>query len=399
MVALGGGHTEQLDEATAALAMCIRGAMTRLATEIPRTTNYFRSQHGGSAPKKVYLAGGGAYLPYTKEFLEEKLKLPVEYFNPLPAITVDPAVDAERLSSEAHTIGELIGLGLRCRGKSRLNIDLVPAKVGEARAAEKRRPFFVAAAVLLVAGALAGGFFKSQAAKRAELEADEMQRIANELQGPARGIDLQLQKEARLKEIAALYTDAEVSRVFWIDVYRELSAAFASEFVWFTDLEPVASYDPFAEDPMDTMKSLITNDFPDLSLGDPALKDVKLKSDPIPRMPNRFNAGAPAPGPVYAKANALHIRGFWLNSSSNRRGQNVVYDLLERLQENASEGHSHFKFSMSKAPAEGQWGATAEEVELENSQLVPKIDAAPKEGEYASAFELVLPLNHPIEYR
>ncbi|HSP42255.1 MAG TPA: pilus assembly protein PilM, partial [Luteolibacter sp.] len=58
LVALGGGHTEQLEEAVAALAMVIRNALSRLPAEIARTTNYFRSQHGGSAPRRVLLAGG-----------------------------------------------------------------------------------------------------------------------------------------------------------------------------------------------------------------------------------------------------------------------------------------------------------------------------------------------------
>jgi type IV pilus assembly protein PilM len=77
LVALGGGHTEGLDESIAALAMVIRNALTRLPAQIAQTTNYFRSQHGGSAPQKVLLAGGGANLPYTLEFFSEKLNLPV----------------------------------------------------------------------------------------------------------------------------------------------------------------------------------------------------------------------------------------------------------------------------------------------------------------------------------
>ena len=101
LVALGGGHTEQLDETTAALAMTIRNTLGRLPAEIARTTNYYRSQHGGNAPKMVILAGGGANLPYTKEFFEEKLHLPVEFFNPVGAISVGKNVDTDKLGREA----------------------------------------------------------------------------------------------------------------------------------------------------------------------------------------------------------------------------------------------------------------------------------------------------------
>ena len=117
LVALGGGHTEQMDEAVAALAMVIRNALTRLPAEIARTTNYYRSQHAGSAPRRVLLAGGGANLPYTLEFFQEKLNLPVEYFNPVRNVTIGKGVDAAVIQREGHLMGELVGLGLRGVGK------------------------------------------------------------------------------------------------------------------------------------------------------------------------------------------------------------------------------------------------------------------------------------------
>ena len=76
MLLIGGGAVILV----AALAMVIRNALTRLPSEIARTTNYYRSQHGGNAPKRVYLCGGGANLPYTLEFFEEKLNLLISIF-------------------------------------------------------------------------------------------------------------------------------------------------------------------------------------------------------------------------------------------------------------------------------------------------------------------------------
>ena len=102
MVSLGGGHTEQLDEAAAQLATVIRNALNRLPAEVARTNNYYRSQHDGTAPTKVYLAGGGANLPYLSEFLEEKLRVPIELFNPLQRVSVGKAIDVEQLGLEAH---------------------------------------------------------------------------------------------------------------------------------------------------------------------------------------------------------------------------------------------------------------------------------------------------------
>lgn len=63
LVSMSNGQTEGLDPATANLATVIRTAMTRLASEIQRTTNHYRAQMSGSAPVKAYLCGGGASCP------------------------------------------------------------------------------------------------------------------------------------------------------------------------------------------------------------------------------------------------------------------------------------------------------------------------------------------------
>ncbi|MCU0795503.1 MAG: type IV pilus assembly protein PilM [Akkermansiaceae bacterium] len=383
MVALGGGHTGQLDEATAALAMCIRNAMTRLATEIPRTTNYYRSQHSGNAPKHVFLAGGGANLPYAKEFFEEKLRLPVQYFNPLPAISVGKGVDVERVSKEAHLMGELIGLGLRGAGKSKLNVDLVPAKVGEARAAEKRKPFLIAGAAILILGAAAGSFFKSQAAKTAADQAKEAQAQLDQLNSLSRPISSQVKKRDELKAIASTYLQADDSRIFWIDALSELSEAFSSDAVWITDFDPVANYNPFDEKAPG--KSVVKADFVSTAFGTPCLENLMTKV-PVEGRPRR---GEPTEREVPAKINAIRIKGFWLNKAG--ASANTVFGLLDRLGENIKGGNSHFTFTVK--------GANGENVTLEKTKLAPRVEADPAEGEFAAPFELVIPLAQPIPYR
>ena len=379
MVSLGSGHTQQLDEATAALATCIRNAMNRLAMEVPRTTNYFRSQHGGHAPKRVFLAGGGANLPYAKEFFEEKLKLPIEYFNPLPAIAVDPGVDTERLSKEAHKMGQLIGLGLRSIGKTRINIDLVPSKVGEARAAERKRPWFIAAAAAVMLGAGLFCLFKVQAAGKAEERTANQASQVDKLRQPASAIQRLVNKEEKAKEIAQIYTGADRERVFWVDLYRELNQAFASEYVWITDFEPVAMYEPTNEEI--TGKAIIGKNFLRGSYGQSFVEQIKMKKEKNPRA--RRNTVEEVAAPI----NAIHLKGFWLQNPSQ---QNVVFELLENLRENAEAGNSHFTF-------EDQEGD--ESRELEERQVCRVLNSVPEPGEFAAPFEIYLPLAEPYSYQ
>lgn len=383
MVSLGSGHTQQLDEATAALATCIRNAMNRLAMEVPRTTNYFRSQHGGSAPKRVFLAGGGANLPYAKEFFEEKLKLPIEYFNPLPAITVSESVDTERLSKEAHKMGQLIGLGLRSIGKTEVNIDLVPSKVGEARAAERRRPWFIAAAVCVILGAGLFCLFKLQAASKAEDRAAALEAQVDELSKPASSIRQLVKKEEKINDIARIYTEADRQRVFWIDLYRELNQAFASEYVWITEFEPMALYDPLNEEM--NGKTVVGGDFLRGSYGQSFVEQIKMPKaeDPRARKPRR---GEPSPE-INAPVNAVHLKGFWLQNPSQ---QNVVFELIANLRENAEAGNSHFTFKVEQGDKVR---------ELEEKQVIRVLDSDPAVGEFAAPFEIILPLAKPIPYQ
>ncbi|NJM36452.1 MAG: type IV pilus assembly protein PilM [Akkermansiaceae bacterium] len=284
LVALGGGHTEQLDESVAALAMVIRNALTRLPAEIARTTSYYRSNHGGSAPARVLLAGGGANLPYTLEFFQEKLSLPVEYFNPVKNLTIGKGVDAAVVQREGHLMGELVGLGLRGAGKSSINIDLVPVVVEQSRAADKKKPFLIGAAAILLGGV--GAWAAGQhlaASKGAEKELSTTE--AMEKLAPLKGeVETLLKEEGDIRKIATGYTSAEENRSYWMDLLSEVRGAFASDLVWLTDFEPIANYDPLAtgvgangkvDRKFKSGASLIKQDFFNVTFGTSALNEVK----------------------------------------------------------------------------------------------------------------------------
>ena len=245
LVALGGGHTEQMDEAVAALAMVIRNALSRLPAEIARTTNYYRSQHGGSAPRRVLLAGGGANLPYTLEFFQEKLNLPVEYFNPVRNLAIGKGVDAAVVQREGHLMGELVGLGLRGIGKSEINIDLVPLVVEQARAADRRKPFSSPPPPCCWRAWACGPSIQNVAAvARPPTRPAPWRNSATPWHPVKTQIDGLLKKEATLRQIASGFTGAEADHVFWMDLLAEVRGAFASDAVWLTDFEPIHGYDP-----------------------------------------------------------------------------------------------------------------------------------------------------------
>ncbi len=392
LVALGGGHTEQMDEAVAALAMVIRNSLSRLPAEIARTTNYYRSQHAGSAPRRVMLAGGGANLPYTLEFFQEKLNLPVEYFNPVRNVAISKGVDASLIQREGHLMGELVGLGLRGIGKSEINIDLVPVVVEQMRASDRRKPYFVAAAIALLVGVGGWAVCQNVTATLADKQARHMEETRAKLAPVKTQIDALLKKEAALREVAGAYTDIEKDHVFWLDLLEELKGAFASDAVWLTDFEPLIGYDPVAaldakSDPTKTVngKPAVKTEFYNTAYGSSPLSESVVKTETQQPAP-KGKVGA-APKSQAVAANAIRIKGFW---RENPKSQTLVSELLKNLRDKSTS----FQFSI-KNPKDPK-----HPIDLVDDQNLGKIliitSVAAKPGELAQPFEITLPLTREV---
>src|ERR1041384_6514086 len=97
-VSLGGAYEEPEDPHQQAISKIARQVMTRLHIQVNQTIQFYRGQQGGAAPVRLFLSGGASTLPYTAQFFAEKLNLPVEYFNPLRNVQIDPAVNIEELA-------------------------------------------------------------------------------------------------------------------------------------------------------------------------------------------------------------------------------------------------------------------------------------------------------------
>jgi len=149
-VDLGGTYEGPEDEVGQQVAKIVRTVMTRLHAEVNRSINFYRSQQGGNAPSRVFLAGGTATMPYMDVFFRDKLKVDVEYLNPFAAIPVSPTIDEERISADVHLLGETVGLALRQGESCALEINLMPPDLVALKTFRRRQPFFAAAAIGLV---------------------------------------------------------------------------------------------------------------------------------------------------------------------------------------------------------------------------------------------------------
>src|SRR4051812_17101697 len=128
-VSLGGAYEEPENPHQAAISKIARQVMTRLHIQVNQTIQFYRGQQGGSAPVRLFLAGGASIMPYTAQFFAEKLSIGVEYFNPFRNITIEPTIDLEDLAKVAHSFGEVVGLGLRNLAQCPVELNLIPKSI------------------------------------------------------------------------------------------------------------------------------------------------------------------------------------------------------------------------------------------------------------------------------
>src|SRR5437667_4684534 len=163
-VSLGGAYEEPENPHQAAISKIARQFMTRLHIQVNQTMQFYRGQQGGSAPQRLFLSGGASIMPYTAQFFAEKLNVPVEYFNPLRNVQIAPGIPLEELARVAHSLGEVVGLGLRNLAHCPVELNLMPESTLAWQAFNQKKPYFLATVVSLVLGVAALGVLFGQLA-------------------------------------------------------------------------------------------------------------------------------------------------------------------------------------------------------------------------------------------
>lgn len=233
-----GNYTADADAAE--MGKTARTVMTRVHNEITRSITFYRTNQQGSAPVRVLLAGGGASLPYTLEFFNEKLSLPIEFFNPLRRVTILPSAQGEDLSRFAQTLGECTGLAARVlMDGCPLRLDLQSPRLLAANQEKGRRPFLLAALVLLAAVLGAAYLQYRTATTRLEGLNAQLDSQISGLQGFETKIKASIAERQRLLSDAADLKAAPMLRTAWAAVLDDLSQRVPARNIWITSLYPM----------------------------------------------------------------------------------------------------------------------------------------------------------------
>jgi hypothetical protein len=287
--------------------------MTRLHAELMRSISHYRAQQQGSPPRRIFLCGGTASMPYMREFFHEKLQLPIEFFNPLRNVAVADDVNTSEVAHSAHLVGELVGLALRSATTCPMELNLRPESVVRAHELTRRRPFFILAAACFVLGLLGWGLFYARAASvqrqatgRLAEKVDGMRRVAAQMD------NLRKQTTA-LDSVATPLTTAITERSFWPELIEDLNARLPKEHIWITELVATSGGRPVGAGELR-----------------PGSTTAAATPTPVPSQTPSPSPGAPRPGatPAEPAIDGIFIRGLYL---FNPRQQEVVVDYFKNL--------------------------------------------------------------------
>jgi len=222
-VSLGGAYEEPENPHQAAISKIARQFMTRLHIQVNQTMQFYRGQQGGSAPLRLFLSGGASIMPYTAQFFAEKLNMPVEYFNPFRNVQIDPTVNLEQLALVAHSLGEVVGLGLRNLAHCPVELNLIPETTRRWQRFNEKKPFlmFTVFSLVAVVGAMGLLFQKLAEVKEKELVVNVLPGLEPRRQQTALFNKAYGQRNQALAELNQLTTWVD-DDYYWIDVLSEL---------------------------------------------------------------------------------------------------------------------------------------------------------------------------------
>ncbi len=221
-VSLGGAYEEPENPDQAAISKIARQFMTRLHIQVNQTMQFYRGQQGGSNPARLFLSGGASIMPYTAQFFAEKLNVPVEYFNPLRNVQIDPSINLEDLARVAHSLGEVVGLGLRNLAHCPVELNLMPESTLKWQSFNQKKPYLIATVFSLVAVIAAIGLLFDRLAGAKQDALDKLHREVEPMEARQQKFEAAMRDLQKAKKDSDQIQTWMGDRYYWVDVLTQL---------------------------------------------------------------------------------------------------------------------------------------------------------------------------------
>jgi len=134
----------------------MRPVFADLVQEIQRSVGYYTSLHRDTRFRRLLGLGNGFRLPGLQKFIEQNLNIPVARIDSYNKLTPSATVNAPTLNEHVLSCAVAYGLALQGLGVSVPDTELVatnllPGEILRKRLWNRKRPWFIAAAVVLLA--------------------------------------------------------------------------------------------------------------------------------------------------------------------------------------------------------------------------------------------------------
>ncbi len=237
-VSLGGVYADPPDETAARISKLIRTTMTKLHIELNRSAAAWRTNYGGSAPVKAYLYGGGAEVQYTNFFIEDKLNIPVEYFNPLANVNVAPSANPGSLVRDYIYVGDGLGVALRLTGSSPVEISLEAPRIVARKQQAQVRPYYLIALAMWLLVMVGVNLYFAREIQLLQPVLDQKTEEAANVQRLSGLIKPTLDEYTSLQAMSDSITDLGQDRTHWLRILNALNDKITLG-MWITQLEPI----------------------------------------------------------------------------------------------------------------------------------------------------------------
>ncbi len=351
-VSLGGVYAEPTDPDVARVSKVVRSTMTRLHGELMRSISHYRGQQQGNPPERIFLCGGSAGMPYMREFFNEKLQLPVEFFNPLRNVTATEPAPMTELARSEHLLGEVVGLALRSVSSCPMELNLLPRNVVRRQELERRQPFFIMAAACFILALLGWSAYYTRAAQVMRQSTRVLQQKIDTMRVAETRLDKLKKQAASLDIVATPLITAINDRNFWPEILEDLNARLPEADIWITELAAISGGKLLGTGDKHAAERAVTP-----APGSSPSPASRSKTKPE-------TAGGPA-------IDGILVRGLYL---VNPKQQEIVVDYFRNL-----------------------LSSPFFNIEAKNPERVIKSNSVPNDTEWAFPYELRLDLRKPVK--
>lgn len=131
----------------------------KLHTEVARSLNFYRTQFDEFEPDRLILCGGGSHLDDLRAFLGSRMKVTVDFADPLSGLQYGRNVNPQEINEVGYIFSGAVGLAMRQVESSRVELNLMTVATDiKTSMAQYFRYYYMI--VIVIMGVLGFGLFE-----------------------------------------------------------------------------------------------------------------------------------------------------------------------------------------------------------------------------------------------